>query len=402
MNNAMQNATWTLAINLSKIVNANLSNISISQFAERTGFYDYPENVVTLFVSVCGIIANICSILATVHVPRDKWGTYNKLIINLALSDTLVATNVCIVHISVTLMDSNVCLIMLSTVLLNMGLTSTLFNLVLMAVDHYLAIMYALHYRRLMSNLRSNVAIVVVWVFSIIVSVFRIFLALAEKMKVSNASSDVCKNIHNNKKFKDEFAIVIFIFVVLCGLLMIYTRICLQVRRLVRQDRLQRRTELHSYKAIKTTFLILGTFALCWCPLGTYHFWIYSADKKTLREISKMTLFKVNRVLVAVMLTNTVWDPIIYAIRRSEVQIGYRRLFMKLLCRKFQDLYRSRPECTRGRFMSDAGQLSEETTNLDNTLIRGDTDNMLCKKALHSESGETIITSLEERRNCQV
>ncbi|KAH3710445.1 hypothetical protein DPMN_069927 [Dreissena polymorpha] len=358
---------------ITKIENTTATNTSygiVSTLNDSKEFYEHPENVFVLLVSVCGIIANVCSILATVHIPRDKWTTYNKLIINLAVSDILVVTNVCVNHISVTLMDNNVCLGILSTVLFNIGLTSTLFNLLLMAVDHFLAIMYALRYEYLMSNFRSNVVIIFVWIISVLVSVLEIFVVFADiNMKFD---SDICINIHANSKINYEFVIVIFIFVAMTALLVIYTRICIQVRRLVRQDRLYQRTESHSYKAVRTTFLIIGTFALCWCPLGTYHLWIFFVDEETVNKISTEMLLRINVILLTFMLSNTIWDPLIYAKRRSEVQLGYRRLFIKLFCRKWSTVNARGPRRMKARFMSDTVQVTDDTVHVDSYLLRKD------------------------------
>ncbi|KAH3710450.1 hypothetical protein DPMN_069932 [Dreissena polymorpha] len=391
---------------IQQMENSTATNTSygiVSTLDDSKEFYEHPENVVVLLVSVCGIIANVCSILATVHIPRDKWTTYNKLIINLAVSDILVVTNVCVNHISVTLMDNSVCLGMLSTVLFNIGLTSTLFNLLLMAVDHFLAIMYALRYDYLMSNFRSNVVIIFVWIISVLVSLLELFVVFADiNVKFD---SDICINIHANSKMNYEFVIVIFIFVAMTALLVIYTIICIQVRRIVRQDRLCKRTESHSYKAVKTTFLIIGTFALCWCPLGTYHLWIFFVNEDVLTKVSTEMIFRVNAILLAFMLSNTIWDPLIYAKRRSEVQFGYRRLFTKLFCRKWSTVNARGTRRIRARFMSDTIQMTDETVHLDNYLLKRDSvsvNSQLSTQRSRSSHSGSVIFSMEERSTRRV
>ncbi|XP_052762256.1 melanocortin receptor 4-like [Mya arenaria] len=296
--------------------------------------YNRIVEIVKIIICILGLIANILSIVATVNVPREKWSTYTKLIINLAVSDILV---VCSVFVYVILEFSAIqhpCANIFHQMLLNIALTSTLFNLVLMAIDHYFAIIYALYYGRVFSKIRVNYVIICLWIVIFFCGVLDIFVAFGSYDK---EKGDFCVYV-NRDHFNYELVIIIVIFAVLFGLLLIYSRICYRVRQIVRQDDLGRRKGRqgsHSIKAVVTTFLIIGTFAFCWCPLGIYHFIYYIwPPKMDLNYETIQTFLLVNNILVCVLLLNPLCDPIIYALRRSEVKLGYIRFYNRVILRR--------------------------------------------------------------------
>ncbi|XP_052762915.1 melanocortin receptor 4-like [Mya arenaria] len=336
---------------------SNGSDFSESQFNEYIRIVD----IVKIMICILGLIANVLSIIATVNVPREKWSTYNKLIINLAVSDILVVCSVFVYVILTFTAVHHPCADVFHQMLLNIALTSTLFNLVLMAIDHYFAIIYALYYGRVFSNIRVNYVIVCLWIVIFFCGVIDIFVAFGSYNK---KKGDFCTYV-NMDNFNYELVIIIVIFAVLLGLLLIYSRICYRVRTIVRQDEFGRRQGSNSIKAVVTTFLIIGTFALCWCPLGIYHFIYYIwPPKMDLNYESINTFLLVNNILLCVLLLNPLCDPIIYALRRSEVKLGYIRFYNRvILNRRTATFDRS----TYARFVRRSG--SHNSLNAETSAV---------------------------------
>jgi len=163
-------------------VYSSYSNVMLGNKTGREhngGMYGYryalrPEGTVQLSICIIGLIVNVISIVATLHIPQERWHTYHKLIINLAISDIVTLLSVIVHDVLEMTSPGDHCTDTARRVLLNVSLTSTLFNLVLMAVDHYLAIMYALYYDRLLSATRVSLAIGCIWCASVLCSVLEI------------------------------------------------------------------------------------------------------------------------------------------------------------------------------------------------------------------------------------
>lgn len=123
----------------------------------------------TLTVCVSTIIVNALSVLA-VSVSRGRMSANIRLICSLSLSDLL--RGVCgILHLSsVTKITS--CERLASKCLLITAHMTALLTLLVLAVDHYLAICRPLYHRTDANIARVNIAIVVIWILSIFCSSF--------------------------------------------------------------------------------------------------------------------------------------------------------------------------------------------------------------------------------------
>ncbi|XP_052762935.1 melanocyte-stimulating hormone receptor-like [Mya arenaria] len=350
------------------VVNNDTENFDNKTFSNSGTYQGYrePTEIMKLILIVFGFLANVFSILATLNVPRERWSPYNTLIINLGVSDIMVILS-CVLHdIFMFNNQFHPCTPVLRRMFLNIALTSTLFNLVLMAVDHYVAIMQALYYDRFFSKRKVRFIIATLWAISIFCGVLDLFVSLPSFRKEETTFCDHVNTV-NRTTFNYEFVIVIFIFVVLVGLLIIYTRICYQVRKLVRDDRHNRLQSSHSMKAIVTTFLIIGTFALCWCPIGLYHTVLYilrpDFSKMTTAAIDKLLL--VNAILFLLVILNTLCDPVIYALRRSEVKLGYIRVYNRLLRKRRSSSFYENEMHSQFRRRND----SRDTESADYTIV---------------------------------
>ncbi|XP_052764823.1 melanocyte-stimulating hormone receptor-like [Mya arenaria] len=328
--------------------------------------YRETKELVKLILIVFGFLANVFSIVATLNVPRERWSQYNTLIVNLGVSDIMVVLS-CVIHDILMLKKCHHhCTPVLRRMFLNIALTSTLFNLVLMAVDHYVAIMQALYYDRFFSKQKVRIIIAALWATSVFCGVLDLFVSLPSFRKEDTTFCDHVNTV-NRTTFNYELVIVIFIFIVLVGLLIIYTRICYQVRKLVRDDRHNQLESSHSMKAIVTTFLIIGTFALCWCPIGLYHTVLYilrpDYSKMTKAALDRLRL--VNSILFLFIILNTICDPVIYAVRRSEVKLGYIRVYNRLLRKRRRSSLYENELHSHFRRRND----SRDTGNAENTIV---------------------------------
>ncbi|XP_045169447.1 melanocortin receptor 4-like [Mercenaria mercenaria] len=304
-------------------------NISTSMYYddyEEVGAFDNPFNVVKLIVCILGLIANIMSVTATVHIPHGLT-THSKLIISLGVSDSLILI-AALGHNFLYITSSVECIYIIKRVLHDTGVLATLLNLLAMAADHYLAIMKPMSYSRFMTRLRCNCSILAIWTVSLIAGLLEIIVGQFIKAEIGFEDFSFCSKLLIDQ-FDAELIMPVLIFVVLFGVVLFYTKIYFVAKSIISRDRMLYHDEMHNYKAIITTMLIIGTFIIFWTPLAIFKIYThinaeasYHSDKDQL-ELAEDLMF-------LLLLLNSLVDPLIYATRLQEVQRGYKVLFYKV------------------------------------------------------------------------
>lgn len=314
------NTTWTYG-NGSGFENTTFETPVSMSYSLRT------EGIIQLTVSIAGIIANVLSITAIWHVPKHQWTVYNTLIINLSVSDIVVPFAFITHMILVTLNTDDPCSETIRRVILNIALTSVLFNLVLISVDHYIANIHAIRYLQFFSKARVNFLICLIWGVSVACGVFEILVSFVGYTDAVAKEVSFCHHV-NYDDFNYELVIIIFVFVVLLCLIVMWTTIGVHVIQIVRRDKREGRRS-NVYKTMFTTFLFIGSFVICWCPIGLFHLVLYIKPPTSNDDVK--LLFLLNDALFVLMLFNSLCDPVIYAFRRQEVKQGYIRIIRKIV-----------------------------------------------------------------------
>ncbi|XP_045189542.2 adrenocorticotropic hormone receptor-like [Mercenaria mercenaria] len=297
-------------------------NISVNATETTEGLLSNPIELVSFTLSILGIIANVTAIFATVKVPNYKT-THSKLIVSLCVSDGLVLIAIPLKYILDTFSDLFGDCKNLYKPILYIALIATQINLLAMALDHYIAIMRPLHHRRLMSNFRGNFIVMIIWVFSITAGLLEFIIGLLMKAESGDTKS-VCTIILIDQ-YDLEIFIIGFIFVVLFIIVIIYTRIYMQLKSHVLVGIPRKQTS----KALVTTVLLIGTFTLCWAPMGIFQIYmnfLYKTDVFYLIDHLEALLL-VNRILLIILQLNSLIDPLIYAIRLPQVRTGCHAFF---------------------------------------------------------------------------
>ncbi|XP_022089154.1 D(2) dopamine receptor-like [Acanthaster planci] len=203
----------------------------------------------------------------------------------------------------------------------------SIFQLLAITVERYLAIMTPLVYHTTMSPRRYSYIIACVWVSGLAVGIIPNFGSSEDK--------DVC-----NANYEPSHAVQLFMLIFALGIptvlasmgLMyfhIFRKARLQANRIAALRRALHRVEEHrtaqehsaQMKATKTTAIILGGFAACWIPMSLKFF------LEVFIDMDAYTILILQTVLEFSAYANSAINPVIYCYRNAE----FRTAFCKIL-----------------------------------------------------------------------
>ena len=299
-----------------------------------------PHQLIALILGFVAISSNLLSILA---LRQCRWSCYFKLLMSLSCSDVLIGCSLVLHKLSKVFNPAyrvgvgppaarlrSRCVFMVIKALNNTALNSSLLNLMAMALDHYLAILRPLHYHALLTNNRTHVLIMLLWLTALILGFSDFFSAIGmAKQFVAGSELNYCEVVWGTS-YQEEFCTFGLTVICLCVLCCIYLRIYLVVRRQQQRD-LQ-----HNKKALCTTFLVLGSFILCWLPICLFQLSMFIQVRlhpDSLRQMSD-SLYHADQYLTSLLFFNAIADPLIYVCRLQEVRHGYTHVF-SCCCKSF-------------------------------------------------------------------
>ncbi|KAG5844408.1 hypothetical protein ANANG_G00162210 [Anguilla anguilla] len=322
--------------------------------------------VIELIIAVLSIAGNVLVCWAVAINTTLKNAT-NYFLVSLAVADILVGCLAIPFAITISIglhSDFYGCLFLACFVLV---LTqSSIFSLLAVAIDRYLAVKIPLRYKELMTGKRARKIIAILWILSFVIGLIP-FLGWNKKHEVCGRNASVVESGANGSSMAsggggggllnscelfcffesvmDMSYMVYFNFFgcVLPPLLImlgIYIKIFNVARKQLRQIELKciHGDSSHSLlqreiRAAKSLSIIVGLFALCWLPVH-----ILNCLTLFYNQLEKPAV-----MYVAIILShaNSVVNPIIYAYRIQDFRNTFRRiLFKHVLCRR-EELYRS-------------------------------------------------------------
>ena len=242
------------------------------------------------------------------------------------------------------------------------GIISTAAHLLALALNHYIGILRPLHYTRLVTRGRVLIAVPVLWVAPVVF--FLVYFAAVDAF-TSCTSPPVFIAYHT---FREVVAALFF--VPLACMVVAYTHIFIIVRQhQTGALRNHNATQLNkNVKAVVTTLLILGTYVFGWMP-AVLNFILFCVDCSAgPMPLGRRPHLALNILVNTLIILKCLVNPIIYALRMTEIRIALRRL-RGLLGRRgdtsWGGLGRSQ---TRTPFMSYRYRFSRSTTTSTSRL----------------------------------
>lgn len=195
----------------------------------------------------------------------------------------------------------------------------SVYTLMLLSLDRYLAITKPLHYHIIVTPFRCYIAITLTWLMS---SFLWILPVIGVGGYTFNAEEAECYfNIEAHPA--QWIAYMVIIFVPTSGtIIFCYSAIWkISIHRQPLSHIILNQQNLHqdyiNYRALKTLSIIVGAFYIAWTPYIVEH--LVKAFKGTLEHVPEV--LEISIFVLAV--TNSFWNPIIY--------IGMNRRFRKVL-----------------------------------------------------------------------
>ncbi|KAK7165165.1 hypothetical protein R3I94_003515 [Phoxinus phoxinus] len=320
---------------------------------------------IELVIAVLSIAGNVLVCWAVAINSTLKNAT-NYFLVSLAVADILVGCLAIPFAITISIglrSDFYGCLFLACFVLV---LTqSSIFSLLAVAIDRYLAVKIPLRYKELVTGKRAREIIAILWILSFIIGLIpfvgwnRKDLSCSRNESgsiQSGNSSDMTTGFLQSCCLKCFFENVVdmsymvyfnFFGCVLPPLLImlgIYIKIFTVARKQLRQIELKcsvSNGENHHHgllqreiRAAKSLSIIVGLFALCWLPVH-----ILNCLTLFYSELEKPS-FVMNTAII-LSHANSAVNPIIYAYRIQEFRFTFRKILNRhFLCRR-DELYRS-------------------------------------------------------------
>ncbi|MCI4386652.1 hypothetical protein PGIGA_G00064990 [Pangasianodon gigas] len=229
---------------------------------------------------------------------------------------------------------------------------SSIFSLLAIAVDRYIAIKIPLRYNSLVTNLRAKGIICLCWILSVIIGLTPM---LGWHMNSTNFTNSSCPPGMTECLFERVvtmdymvyFNFFVCVLVPLVAMLVIYARIFMAARRQLRQmehktsyshsegssaSSSTRSTLQREVHAAKSLAIIVGLFAICWLPLHIINCFTLFCPKCPRPPLWIMYL--------AIILShaNSVVNPFIYAYRIRDFRLTFRRIIRQHFLRRHDGL----------------------------------------------------------------
>ena len=300
--------------------------------------------------TVAYVIIIVCSLIGNAFVVYIVWQSIrlrtviNFFICNLAVSDILVAA-LCEPNMITQLFLGNkwifgTVLCKLIVFFQSVTIASSVFTLLAISGDRYLAIVFPL--RRRLSFTKAKIIVAVIWTVSIVMMAPLIY---AQRVKTAiQGDYDVCieewSPVFEKEKAPRDFTVVLFVTMYVVPLItmgVLYFIICLKLwqRKLPgeKSSRSDVKIQAGRKKIVKMLMTIIVIFALCWLPLWLFQFLIFfSRDKYPCIAFNRTFYF------LALFLghSNSAINPFLYALLNKNFRQGFKQACSCLKARKYE------------------------------------------------------------------
>ncbi|XP_037950768.1 tachykinin-like peptides receptor 86C [Teleopsis dalmanni] len=336
---------------LTKIIEnrENLNNINDAKdflteclFPSPTRPYELPWEQKTIWAIIFGLmlfvaIAGNCIVLWIVTGHRSMRTVTNYFLLNLSIADLLMSALNCIFNFIFMLnsdwpFGSIYCTI--NNFMANVTVSTSVFTLVAISFDRYIAIVHPL--KRRTSRRKVRFILVLIWVLSCVLAApCLMYSSILTKRYYNGKSRTVCFMMWPDGRYPTSMADYVYNIIILVltyGIPMIVMLICyflmgrvLWGSRSIGENTDRQIESMKSKRKVVRMFIaIVSIFAICWLP---YHmFFIYSYHNNQLTTTKYVQHMYLGFYWLA--MSNAMVNPIIYYWMNKR----FRMYFQKIIC----------------------------------------------------------------------
>ncbi|XP_062540117.1 histamine H2 receptor-like [Armigeres subalbatus] len=337
---------------------------------------------------ICILSGNILTILAVRYHRRLRLLISNLFVLSLAMSDIFVGLTLPY-HLAFYMGNElgrhkHFCL--LRFFILIIACSVSIWNLIAIAVDRYIAICYPLHYARLMTKKVALVILGFGWCLAILIATIPL---------IWNKWDTAMECEFDELLYPWYVAGVItplFSLVWFC-LLLVYWRIWREAAKHAKQLRAHNAQENSSdWKSVQVVLIIMGCFTCCWLP----YFVVILTQIFSFFENNSAILYK---AAFSLAMANSMMNPMIYAWKNTNFRNAFKKLLTcrnpdQLDCPLTGDSPRAKSSKKDGSKSTDNTQSNRNGRN--NTASRSSQPSAAESMAQINENEITVISSLHD------
>ncbi|KAL0871574.1 hypothetical protein ABMA27_004107 [Loxostege sticticalis] len=306
--------------------------------AETADLYNFwAWSIIDGALMVLIVSGNTLTILAVTLSRRLSSLVSNQFVLNLAISDLMVGLT--LPYHLVFYLDSSVGKIkwscLMRFILIILACLASIYNIIAIAVDRYIAIVHPLHYSRYMTKVVTRVLMSATWSIALCISCIPMFWNDWHDGVTCEMNMVVPKR-YTTLVLAPMFSLIWLVMFIL------YWRIWREATCHARRMRANTccPTGANDWKSIQVVLLVLGSFSICWMPFVV----VACAQTQPIRPLHNPILYRLTSSLA---MSNSGINPLIYAWKNA----GFRAAFAKLLRCKRPDTseYRGSPAPERKR-----------------------------------------------------
>ncbi len=288
----------------------------VSDWKSKLGFY-----MMVIFLSF-GCLGNVLTIVVIFKKPYLRTLT-NILITNLGISDLLIGLLNPFYGVPPVIRVFNTEIACVTvTALVTWVFGCSLFNLVAIAVERYIAIIYPFHYQRLLNEKRMIIVSCCVWVYA---ALWPSLLFITNKFQLGNycISESVYPSLFSYM-YVDLHCVVSVSISLFCYYKIF--KVALKSRKQIRAQEMAIKHKMaKDFKTAKMMCLILIFMLVAWTPFTIMHIYVSSPGNHLNDQtysIKKLYVFVTHLLLV-----NSIVNPIVYSWQSTL----FRRAYMEIL-----------------------------------------------------------------------
>ncbi|KAL9895226.1 tachykinin-like peptides receptor 86C [Glossina fuscipes] len=348
-------------------------------FPSPTRPYELPWEQKTMWAIVFGImllvaITGNCIVLWIVTGHRSMRTVTNYFLLNLSIADLLMSSLNCIFNF-IFMLNSDwpfgafYCTV--NNFMANVTVSTSVFTLVAISFDRYIAIVHPL--KRRTSRRKVRFILILIWFFSAALSSPCLFYSSTMTKRYYNGKSrTVCYMLWPDGRYPtsmSDYVYNIIILIITYGIPMIVMLICYTLmgrvlwgsRSIGETTDRQLESIKSKRKVVRMFIAIVAIFAICWLPYHMFFIYAYHNNRMTsTKYVQHMYL-----AFYWLAMSNAMVNPVIYYWMNKR----FRLYFQKAICCFCLNSNKIKIDSPHSRMMNYNKNSSQRFTKTDNKLL---------------------------------